>query len=243
MKSRAVMPYIYIFAVLLSAVIALDCGDIIKKVQQTVPENVILIDPGHGGMDGGASSADGTLEKDINLEIAEKVRELAETEGWQVIMTREEDRWLCDTEEGSIRSRKTEDLRNRREILRKYKPDIAVSIHLNSFKEDPDVKGVQVFYPEGGDSSFAEVMQNSMNEILKVDKARTAMSKSDVFLFKENICPIVIIECGFMSNPEEADLLKTKEYQMLLAEGIITGIKESTGWKTPVNVGIIDSLD
>lgn len=148
---------------LTAAIISLGCGlsngaepasalknALTRLVQTGTAEYIIMIDPGHGGMDGGASDSEGTLEKDINLAVAKKIAELAGKYDCAAVLTRETDEWLCETEEGSIRSRKTADLKARCEMIKEYKPDITVSIHLNSFKEDPGVKGAQVFYPSEG---------------------------------------------------------------------------------------------
>ena len=250
MKERWILTGICIIVAVIVAVISLDFGALARNVQTGAAEHVLLIDPGHGGMDGGAVGSDGTSEKDINLAIAEELKKAAEDYGWQVIMTRESDRWLCTSEEGSIRARKTEDLLNRREMIREYEPDIAVSIHLNSFKEDPSVSGVQVFYPDSGGEdavlqqcrTFAETLQASLMKELDVKKERTAMAKRDVLLFREVICPIVIVECGFLSNPEEAQLLKTGDYQCRTAQGIMAGITEFTGVEKEIDIEIIDSF-
>lgn len=233
-----------------TAIISLDCGELARIVQTSDADYVIMIDPGHGGMDGGASSSDGTLEKDINLAIAAKLAEMAEQYGCAAVMTRETDEWLCDTEEGSIRSRKTADLMARREMIRKYEPDLTVSIHLNSFKEDPSVRGAQVFYPSAGGSdvvlqqcsALADTMQQVMNRELQPDKPRTAMTRDGVFIFKEVLSPVIIVECGFMSNPEEAAKLTTEKYQMELAQCIMAAIADFAQLEKPRTVEIIDSF-
>lgn len=265
MKEKMILILMCIITVFIIAVISLDCGcwtgktaernikglcELIRRVQAANAECVLLIDPGHGGMDGGASSSDGTLEKDINLAIATHLAQIAEQYNCSAILTREDDEWLCRDETGSIRSRKTADLMARREMIRKYSPDITVSIHLNSFKEDPRVKGAQVFYPASGGaetvlqqcSELAGVMQKNLNEKLQKDDPRTAMTRDGVFIFKEVKYPIIIIECGFMSNPDEADRLNTDRYQQELAQCIMDGIAEYTGLKKPANVEIVDSL-
>ena len=267
MKEKKTVILICVMAVLIITIISLDCGawfagnasgnsalkvfrDLACRVQAGNADYVIMIDPGHGGMDGGACSSDGTLEKDINLAIAKEVAKAAEQYGITAILTRETDEWLCDTDEGSIRSRKTADLIARRELIRKYEPDLTVSIHLNSFKEDPSVHGAQVFYPGAGGSEdeldackeLAETMQNVLNDTLQPDDPRTAMTRDGVFLFKEVMSPVIIVECGFMSNPEEAGRLKTERYQQEVAQHIMTGIAEFSGVEKPVNIEIIDSF-
>lgn len=224
-------------------------GKIAKRVQSVMASDVLVLDPGHGGMDGGAESSRGVSEKAINLEIAQLVKELAENAGWRVVMTRESDTGLYEEEGGTIRSKKTRDLKARRELIKKTDPELTVSIHLNSFKEDPQVKGVQVFYPGGGgeesilkkSEKLAETLQESVKEQLQDGKDRKPMAKSDVFLFKEVTCPIAIIECGFLSNPQEAELLQRSDYQQKLAQGIFEGITAYTG-KTPhKDVKLVDS--
>ena len=250
MAERRILIIISFVAVLAFAIISLDCGVLIRSVQSDSTEHVLLIDPGHGGMDGGAVSSDGTSEKNINLAVALELAEAASESGWQVVMTRSKDEWLCGTEEGSIRARKTQDLLSRREMIIDYRPELAVSIHLNSFKEDPSVCGAQVFYPDTGGSGevleqcrkFAETLQADLPDGMGSDKQREAMVKDDVMLFKEVICPVVIVECGFLSNPVEAELLKTEKYQQELAMGIMAGITEFTGVEKKTDIELIDSF-
>lgn len=251
MINRKIRLAIGITAMLISGIIILNCGVLAVKTQAGTMRPVLFIDAGHGGIDGGAVSSGGVPEKDINLAIAKRVCRLAEDNGWNVIMTRETDKGLYGKEEGSIRAMKTADLRARRDMMRKYQPDAAVSIHLNSFREDPSVKGVQVFYPNRWSDQelnaqceeFAEIMQGSLNETVESGKDRVPLVKDDVFIFKEEICPIVIVECGFLSNSEEAELLQTKEYQQQLAEGIMAGITEFTGVEKENPVKVIDSFE
>lgn len=238
-----------ICVIALLIITAVNYGNMALNVQNKTSESILFLDPGHGGIDGGAVSAGGVPEKDINLKIAMEVKNLAEDYGWQVVMTRDSDEGLYQSQEGSIRSMKTEDLKMRRQLLQEYQPEVAVSIHLNSFKEDPSVKGVQVFYPdEGGDQQvleqskqFAEVLQQSLTATLQIEKKRTPLVRDGVFLLKEVICPIVIVECGFLSNTEEAQLLQKQEYQQKLAQGIMDGITEFTGKRKELPK-IIDSL-
>ena len=268
MKERKKLIAVSVIVILITAVISLDCGiftgdkqcriinnlhlnALARRVQGESADYLIMIDPGHGGMDGGASCSDGTFEKDINLLIAGKLAAAAAEFDCRTVLTRETDAWLCSTEEGTIRSRKTADLIARRELIRKYSPDVLVSIHLNSFKEDPGVSGAQVFYPSvNGDpevlqqcKKLAETIQNKMNEELQQDKPRSAMVRDGVFLFKEVKQPMVIVECGFMSNPDEAEKLKNGIYQEAAAQCIMEGIAEFSRLKKPVPVEIIDSSE
>ncbi len=181
----------------------------------------VVIDPGHGGVDGGAEADDGTPEKNINLNIALKLKQLAENGGWNVIMTREEDTGLYSEQNSTIRSKKTEDLKKRKEIFDSSAADAAVSIHLNSYTADRSVRGAQVFYADGSEESkmLAECIQDQMKN------RRRAMAKSDVLILQQAKVPTVIAECGFLSNYEESRKLRTDEYQNKLAKNIYSGIK------------------
>lgn len=249
MKRRLMQAGICIGLLLLAVALVPGYGYIAERVESVTGTDVLLIDPGHGGIDGGAESSQGVSEKAINLAISQELKSIAEKAGWQVVMTRETDTGLYEPGSGSIRSLKTQDLRQRRELIRKTEPVLAVSIHLNSFKEDPSVRGMQVFYPgSGGDEEvllnskdLAKTLQEKVGRVLKNHRSREALPKSDVFLFKEVTCPIAIIECGFLSNPEEAGLLQSESYQKQLARGIFEGITEFTG-KTPrKNIEIVDN--
>ena len=181
----------------------------------------VVIDPGHGGVDGGAEADDGTPEKNINLNIALKLKQLAENDGWNVMMTREEDTGLYSEQNSTIRSKKTEDLKKRKEIFDSSAADAAVSIHLNSYTADRSVRGAQVFYADGSEESkmLAECIQDQMKN------RRRAMAKSDVLILQQAKVPTVIAECGFLSNYEESRKLRTDEYQNKLAKNIYSGIK------------------
>lgn len=251
MKKRLVQAGICIGLLLAVTALVPGYNEIAARVERIMGTEVLLLDPGHGGIDGGAVSGQGVSEKAINLAISQEVKEMAEAAGWQVVMTRDEDEGLYEEGSGAIRSLKTQDLKARRELIQKTKPELAVSIHLNSFKEDPSVHGMQLFYPgSGGEEKvleksklMAETLQETVALEIKNDKKRVPLPKSDVFLFKDVTCPITIIECGFLSNPNEAQLLQSEEYQQKLAKGIFDGITRFTGKKPKKNVEIIKSSE
>lgn len=237
MKNRSKLICFIIF-VIGAAVLLPSDGDITANINRKADAPVVVIDPGHGGMDGGASSSAGMSEKDINLKIALTLRKLLESEGVHVIMTREEDRALYDEKnEGSIRSQKTEDMKVRKSIIDEADADLAVSIHLNSFTQDTSVKGAQVFYPQAdGDknaeksSAAAEIIQKELNNRINKEKNRTELSKNDVYILRDIECPIVIVECGFLSNPQEAELLSKNSYQGKIANALNAGIYSYLGY-------------
>ena len=209
-----------------------DYRDMASYVWNSGSEPVVVLDPGHGGMDGGAVSSDGTSEKDINLAIAGKVKTRLESEGVRVIMTRAGDEGLYeDTGDESIRALKTQDMKERKRIIEDSDADLTVSIHLNSFTQDASVKGAQVFYPLYGDPEAideseraAKIIQAGLNEAINIDKKRSELGKDDVFLLKEVATPIVIVECGFLSNPEDASNLKDKKFQSKISRNLSDSI-------------------
>ena len=219
------------------------------RVQQITDADVILIDPGHGGMDGGAQSAAGVSEKDINLAIAQHIKEYAETDGWKVVMTREADVSLGETESKTIRGKKTADLIARREMIKQVKPVAAVSIHLNSFTQDRSVKGAQTFYPSGPaeqsvideSKKLAEAIQERLVSGIADGTDRVALGKRDVLMFKNPTVPMAIVECGFLSNREEASRLEDEEYQRKLARCIYEGIMVYSGREPAERYEAIDS--
>ncbi len=209
---------------------------------------VVLIDAGHGGIDGGAVSADGVSEKDINLNISILLKEILKGYDIDVQMTREEDKGLYTgvkndgTDEmeiegkRSIRSLKAEDLNVRRDMADAVRADAFVSVHLNSYRADRSVFGAQTFYTTDCDDEVGERSRNLAEAIQKflisdIDNGneRAAMKKNDVLIMKNAGCPTVIVECGFLSNASEARLLESEDYQQKLAEAISRGILEYLG--------------
>ncbi len=182
----------------------------VKYTKQT-----IVIDPGHGGEDPGKVGVNGALEKDINLQIAQKLKVKLEANGIEVKMTREDD---------FVPSKKKEDMQSRVEVIEKVSPALVVSIHQNSYS-DEEVRGAQVFYytksEEGKEA--AQIVQNSLLEF-DPENTREIKGNEDYYLLKKTSVPIIIVECGFLSNPEEADFLILNEYQEEIATSICTGI-------------------
>lgn len=188
--------------------------------KETIKEEKIqvIIDPGHGGFDPGKVGVNGTLEKDVNLSISQKLREFLEANDIEVIMTREEDVALYDE---SASNKKASDLKRRVEIVNNSNAVIAISIHQNSFTQESS-RGAQVFYHnlslEG--KNLAEIIQEQMKETLADGNHRVAKSNESYYLLKNTECPIVIVECGFLSNYNEANLLIDEVYQEKVAWSI-----------------------
>lgn len=186
----------------------------------------IIIDAGHGGFDGGASSDDGTLEKDINLKIALKLRELCKLGGFQVIMTRESDMGTEKDENDTISNRKKSDMQRRLAIIDENPDAIFVSIHLNKFSAS-SAQGAQVFYSKNNNDSelLAKSVQNSITKLIQNQNTRQVKkADSSIFLLKKSHIPSIIVECGFLSNSNELSLLKNSDYQSKMAFSIYCGI-------------------
>ncbi|MBN7773019.1 N-acetylmuramoyl-L-alanine amidase [Clostridium aminobutyricum] len=223
--------------------------EVLRNVEKITSTDWIVIDAGHGGFDGGASSANGVPEKDINLAIAKKVEKMALADGWNVTMTRSEDVSLNKSEKGAIRSKKTSDLLERKRIISEVAPIATVSIHLNSFTADRSVHGAQVFFPSGSENNsviseskrLAEIVQEQLINEINDGTERTALSKNGVLILKNPKTPIVIVECGFLSNYEEAKMLQSSEYQEKLAKSIYNGIMIFADKEGKSKLKLIDS--
>lgn len=187
--------------------------------------NLLIIDAGHGGMDGGAVGKNGTLEKDINLKVAKYLKEIAEKDGKKVIMTRSEDKSLNTTDSAKIRNQKRSDLENRRQILQNNNTGIFISIHMNQYDQE-SVKGAQTFYANNDPSRIlAQNIQSSLiNGLADGNKRVAKPTPTNLYIFKGCNSTAVVVECGFLSNPEEEKLLATEEYQKKLAKYIYDGI-------------------
>ena len=183
----------------------------------------VVVDPGHGGKDPGMTGAGGLEEKGINLEISLKLRDILEKQGFNVVLTRDTDRGLYDEDASG---KKLQDLQRRTELIRKAEPLLTVSIHQNSYS-DPDVKGPQVFYFQGSDEgkSLAEAVQKSLNEKLEITDPRSVKGNSSYYLLKKSPSVTVIAECGFLTNPSEAEKLQDEAYQYKVAEALAEGIE------------------
>ena len=192
-------------------------------VAQTVKnQNVICIDAGHGGSDPGKVGDPDILEKDINLSLALKLQKVLEKNNFKVYMTRNGDYNLADSKDNQKRS----DLANRKQIIFENDPSAVISIHQNSYPSS-DVHGAQVFYPQGSEKSklLADSIQDALIQGLDFSNHRQAKSNAEYYLFRDNPYPIVIVECGFLSNPEELKLLQSSSYQKKAAQCIYQGLK------------------
>ncbi len=186
----------------------------------------IVLDAGHGGEDGGASSADGLLEKDINLALTLAMRDFLVANGVNVILTRDTDTLLYDRNVDYNGRKKMLDMAARLKITEDATDAVFVSIHMNTYPH-PSCKGVQVWYSENNDASLglAKTIHSTTQELLQPQNDRPIKrSGSSIYLLHHLECPAVLIECGFLSSPEEAALLAKETYRQQLALTLCMGI-------------------
>ncbi len=189
--------------------------------------HTIIIDAGHGGFDGGAVASDGTVEKNINLNISLTLSKLLKQNGFYVIMTREKDVSTEDTEASEIAFKKRSDLKNRLELMKDYPQAIFISIHLNKFTTSAAF-GSQVFYSDCENARvLGDVIQRSIVNLIQHDNMRVnKKATSSTYLLHNATVPAVLVECGFLSNKEELEKLKQTDYQNQMAFSIYCGILE-----------------
>lgn len=222
-RKRFVLPCIVLFLTTLTLVSVLQAGESeavsannLLKIPVTP---VFVLDAGHGGADGGTSSASGILESDINLAITLRMRDLFTLLGQPTVLTRMDENSLADDPSATIRQQKVSDTKNRVALVNSIENARLISIHQNALAGHPSVHGAQVFYNAVGDSStLAETMQQDLNQTVNVgnEKGKKPISK-DIYLMSHVTCPAVLVECGFLSNTAESEILQTPSYQMLLA--------------------------
>ncbi len=186
--------------------------------------NVIVIDPGHGGFDPGKVGINDALEKEINLSISFKLKMALEKEGYEIVLTRTTDTGLNTATD---KSKKSADMRNRVKVINDTKPLLAISIHQNSYPSE-SVKGAQVFYYKASEEGkkLAEIIQESMKRLLDSNNKRVAKDNSNYYMLTHTQCPTVIVECGFLSNQQEARMLLDEDYQEKVAMAITNGVKD-----------------
>ena len=217
-----------LFLILTVSFLARNMG-VMEGMSGAVNNRIVVIDAGHGGSDPGKIGVNNAQEKDINLSIALKVKEILEEKGITVVLTRTDENGLYQETDTN---KKRADMQKRCEIIAESKCSIAVSIHQNSYHEE-GVAGPQVFYyaTSTQGQQLATIIQNELIEQLAPEKKRTAKPNDSYYLLKKAVCPIVIVECGFLSNWNEAALLVTDEYQQKVAQAVADGVEKHLSLK------------
>ena len=214
-----------IFTLVFGFALISDQKETVPTVALPVSGKTIVIDAGHGKPDEGAESSRGTTEAETNLKIALKLQNLLEQSGSTVILTRSDENSIYDIDSKTLRQKKISDIRNRVKIGNESSADIFVSIHLNKIPQQ-QYDGWQTFYnaknTEG--QKLAVSIQKNLNEAIQRENNRVAKSIENIYIVKHVEIPTTIVECGFLSNPDEEKLLLEDEYQNKLAWGIYNGI-------------------
>lgn len=202
--------------------IALSVGIVAIAESKSIPKPIytIVIDAGHGGRDDGCEGVTGTKESVINLQIAKTLKSYLETLGIRVVMTRLDGNGLYSA---NATNYKQSDMAKRIEIITNASPDMVISIHCNSYKDSTQA-GAQAFFQENDEKSkaFAENVQSQLISILS--SPRLESIAGDYYILKESKTPAIIVECGYLTNPEEEQLLKTTDYQNKVAYTIMCGV-------------------
>ena len=187
--------------------------------------NTVVIDPGHGGEDGGAVSPGGVAEGQINLAVSLRVSDLLRFAGERTRLTRSEDVTICDEGLDTMRQRKSSDLKNRVKLVEATENAVLLSIHQNSLPSSPVTHGAQVFWNRReGAEVLAESIQNALNANVNAgNEKRPRQIPDSIYLMKNITAPGVLVECGFLSNPPETERLQDPAYQLRLAAAITAG--------------------
>lgn len=191
-------------------------------------EPIIIIDAGHGGEDGGTQTKDGILEKDINLSVSLEINRILSEKGFKTLLIRDGDYLIYDEDSTTMREKKASDIHNRMDIMNKHSNCIFLSIHQNYFTESK-YSGTQVFYSNNNPESekIAQFIQSSVREELQPDNTRQIKKcGTEVYLLYHAKAPAVMVECGFLSNEQEAEKLCNKDYQIKISESIVNGLTD-----------------
>ncbi len=223
-KKYWVIVSLFLFAVIAAVSLYQNYGRIRRLVLHRPEGITIVIDAGHGGFDPGKVGLNHTLERDINLSIAYKLKKFMELENIKVVMTRKDENGLYKK---SDVDKKRTDMNNRIKIINGSEAVFAISIHQNSFSQEAS-RGAQVFYYEGSDQGqkLADLLQETIKKTMMDGNHRLAKPNSSYYLLRYSSCPLVIVECGFLTNRREAALLAEDKYQDKIAWAIHLGVME-----------------
>lgn len=221
LTKRIIFAVFLCFAIIFSMIAVIFLGaetaEPVFALRDGLPVTVV-IDPGHGGEDGGAVSANGVEESRINLEIALRLEQLLRFAGQRTDMTRRADESTCDPGLDTVRARKASDLRNRTELVNRTENAVLISIHQNSLPQSPVTHGAQAFRNrEEGAEALAEAVQTLLNEQINDRPKEPRLIPDTIYLMNHVQAPAVLVECGFLSNGEDTRLLQESGHQLKLA--------------------------
>lgn len=202
-------------------------GNTISVSSTPVTGHIVTLDAGHGNPDGGAENEDGLTEANINLEIVLKLQKFLEASDCTVILTRSDENGIYDIDSKTLKEKKVSDMKNRAKIGNSSDSEIFVSIHLNKIAQSK-YYGWQTFYKKNSEESknLSTLIQQNLNNSIQIENKRQPQTISGKYIIENVKIPTVIVECGFLSNPNEAKLLEQEDYQEKIAWGIYTGIMD-----------------
>lgn len=224
--SFSVFSFLFVLSILVSVNTTVQTSTA-KNFTQS-PTKTIVIDAGHGGLDGGAIGYDGVIEKGINLDIALILRDLFLLNGFEVVMTRTQDVALYNEHAKTVKEKKSQDMKARLDIIRSNANAIFISVHQNKF-DHASSSGAQMFYSKNNEKSelLASIIQKQMREQLQPENTRQhKKSGKELYLLDQSEIPAVMVECGFLSNPEESKKLQDPNYQKQIAFIIFSSVIE-----------------
>lgn len=226
-KKRVFLVLITIIISVLSYRIKEENKNIIQTVTLPVTNKKVVLDAGHGFPDEGAEGLNGVTEASINLIITKKVQTLLEQSGCEVILTRSDENGIYNLESNTLKEKKVSDIKNRVKIGNESSADIFISIHLNKISESK-YYGWQTFFKANNQNSeeLARSIQEELNASIQRENKREALKITGKYIVEHVEIPIAIVECGFLSNPEEEELLQKDDYQNRIAWGIYNGIMD-----------------
>lgn len=221
-KANFIKKFFALTAMIMTAVTS-GCGGAVA-VGSSKPIYSIVLDAGHGGIDGGVKGISGSIEADINLEMAFSLKKSFESAGFKVVMTRNSQAGLYGVYTAGFKKR---DMNKRREIIEKAKPHLVISVHMNSFPGDKTRRGAQVFYKTGSDESknLSNVIQNKLNKMEESTRKCINLS-GDFYMLNCTDYTSVLIECGFLSNAEDERLLLTEDYRDKFSQVVTMAVVE-----------------
>lgn len=216
-----------IFSIFFSTILNKSNNDTINTSSMPVSSHTVTIDAGHGIPDEGAQNENGLTEAGINLKIALKVQKLLEVSNCTVILTRSDENGIYDIDSKTLREMKVSDMKNRVKIGNSSDSDIFVSIHLNKIPQN-QYYGWQTFYKRNSEEgkNLSNYIQENLNQSIQIENKRVPQTISGKYIIENLEIPTVIVECGFLSNPTEANLLTQNDYQDKIAWGIYCGIMD-----------------
>ncbi len=218
---------IYLAIILIFAITVHGTGRAVTVIAENIPvqrQQIIVVDAGHGGVDGGATSCSGVLESQLNLEIAIRLNDLLRLLGFETVMVRTTDVSVY-TEGETIAAQKASDLKNRVKLVNELQNSILVSIHQNIFP-DSRYSGAQVFYNDGDTRHLAQALQSAFKAI-DPNSTRQCKKSQGVYLMQHIQRPGLLVECGFLSNPQEEAKLRSKSYQLMLCGAIASTLSKA----------------